>query len=109
MGQVAAGVGRRLGGEQLAVQAAGLGIGLGRQLGVELLAQQLVLRERLLAASGGRVEAHEGSVGGLGQRIDGQRTLQRRHGLRIVAVQPGQLDAQGAVELEQRGAARVGP
>ena len=109
MGQVAARVGRRLGGEQLAVQAARLGVGLGRQLGVELLAQQLVLRQRLLAAPGGRVDAHERAVRGLGQRIDDQRALQRGDRLRVVAVELGQLDAQGAVELEQRGPARVGP
>ena len=94
---------RAPGREQLAVQPAGLGVGLGGQLGVELLAQELVLRERLLAAAGGRVEAHQGAVGGLGQRIDDQRALQRGHRLRVVAVQLGQLDAQGAVELEQRG------
>ena len=43
--------GAGVGSEQLAVQPASLGIGLGRQLGVELLAQQLVLRQRLLAAA----------------------------------------------------------
>ena len=48
-------------------------------------------------------------MGGLGQRVDDQRALQRGDRLRVVAVQLGQLDAQGAVELEQRGAARVGP
>ena len=50
-GEVAARVagGRR--GQQLAVERAGLGIGLGGQLGLELLAQELVLRERLLAGA----------------------------------------------------------
>ena len=89
--------------------AASLGVGLGRQLGVELLAQQLVLREGLLAAPGGRVEAHEGTVRGLGQRIDHQRALQRGHRRGVVAVQRGQLDAQGTMELQQRGPARVRP
>ena len=95
--------------EQLAVEAAGLGVGLGGQLGVELLAQELVLRQRLLAAPAGRVDAHERPVGGLGQRIDDQRALQRGDRLRVVAGQLGELDAQRAVQLEQRGPARVGP
>ena len=107
--QIAAPAGRRLGSEQLAVQAAGLGIGLGRELGVELLAQQLVLGQRLLAAAAGRVDAHERAVGAFRQRVEDQRALQHRDGLRIVGVQLGQLDAQAAVELEQRGPARVGP
>ncbi len=109
LGQVAARLAGGLGRQQLAVERAGLGVGLGRQLGVELLAQQLVLRERLLAAPGRRVQAHEGAVGGLGQRVGDQRALQRRHRLRVVAVQLGQLDAQGAVELEQGCATGVGP
>ena len=102
-------LGGRLGGEQLAVEAARLGVGLGGQLRIELLAQELVLRQRLLAAPGGRVEAHERPVGGLGQRIHDERALEHGDRLRVVAVEVGELDAQGAVQLEQRGPARVGP
>ena len=48
-------------------------------------------------------------MGGLGQRVDDERALERGDRLRVVAVELGELDAQGAVQLEQRGAARVGP
>jgi hypothetical protein len=109
LGEVAGRVSRGPRGQQLAVKGTGLGIGLGGELGLELLAQQLVLRQRLLAAARDRVEPHQGAVRGLGQRIDMQRALERGDRLGVVAVELGQLDAQGAMELEQRGAACVGP
>ena len=95
--------------QQLLVELAGRGVRLGRQLGVEALAQQLVLGQRLLATAGARVQAHERAVGRLRERVGDQRALQGAHGGRAVAVQLGELEAQRAVQLGERGPPSLGP
>ena len=95
--------------QQLLVESPSRGVRLGCQLGAETLTQKLVLSQRLLAAAGARVQAHERAVSRLRERVGDQRALQGDHGGRRVAVQFGELEAQRGVQVGERSALSVGP
>lgn len=98
-------VGVDLAPQQRPVQARGLRVGLCLQLAPQRLAQLVVLRQRLLAATGRDEQPHQRAVRFLVQRIDDDDLVERLDGRPRVAVlyQPaGELEQQSEMRLAQR-------
>ena len=95
-------------GEQLAVERSGLCRGVGLETATKPGAQTLVLGERILASAERVVDVHQPAVRGLEQRVDRERTLQRLECI-LRRLPLGELEAECAVQVVERRAARLGP
>ena len=95
--------------DELAVQRARLGLGVGAELGAEVGPQLLEGRERLGAATGGRVGGHQRALRALGERVGGDRLLEGGERRGRPRGQLRELQAERRVQLAQRDPPRRGP
>jgi hypothetical protein len=95
--------------DELAIERARLGLRVGAELGPEVGPQLLEGREGLRAAACRRVGGHQRALRALGERVGGDRLLERGERRGRPGGQLRELQAERGVQLAQRNAPGRGP